>query len=79
MMLRVVVMSKRNDTVRINLPLSIVELAVNSGLNISHVSGNDALKNINIEKILDMARQGAIGNIVEVETSDGDTVRVFVE
>ena len=39
----------------------------------------DALKNIDLSKIMDMVRQGIVGNIVECDSADGDTVRIFVE
>ncbi|MBR3965910.1 MAG: helix-turn-helix transcriptional regulator [Clostridia bacterium] len=79
MMLRILVSSADGDTVRVNLPLAIIEVAIDSGLNMSQVSGNEALKNIDLNKIMDMVKQGAIGNIVEVESADGDTVQIFVE
>ncbi len=79
MMLRIVVTSADGDVVRVNLPLAIIEVAMESGLNISQVSGNKALKNIDLNRIMDMVRQGAIGNLVEVESADGDKVQIFVE
>ena len=79
MMLRIVVISSDGDVVRVNLPLAIIEVAINSGLDMSQVSGNNALKNIDLNSIMDMVRQGAIGNIVEVESAEGDTVQIFVE
>ena len=79
MMLRILVNSKEGDVVRINLPLAIIEAAMDSGLNISQISGNNALKTIDINKILDLVKQGAIGNLVDVESAEGDIVQIFVE
>ncbi|MBQ8275643.1 MAG: XRE family transcriptional regulator [Clostridia bacterium] len=79
MMLRIVATSAGGDTARISLPLAIIEVAIDSGLNMAQVSGNEALKNIDLNRIMDMVRQGAIGNLVEVESADGDTVQIFVE
>jgi len=79
MMLRILVTSANGDRVRVNLPLAIIEVAIDSGLNMSQVSGNDALKNIDLNRIMDMVRQGAIGNLVEAESANGDSVQVFVE
>ncbi len=79
MMLRIVATSANGDVARVNLPLAIIEVAMDSGLNLSQFSGNEALKNIDLRRILDMVRQGAIGNILEVESADGDMVQVFVE
>jgi transcriptional regulator with XRE-family HTH domain len=80
MVLRIVVSSAENDNVRVNIPLSLVKVGVDAGLNMSQItSGNEALKNIDLGKILELVEQGVIGNLVEVESADGDTVRVFVE
>ena len=79
MFLRIVITSTDGDLVRVNIPLAIVEVALESGLNPLHVSDSDALKNIDLGKILNMVKQGVIGNLVEVESADGATVSVFVE
>ena len=80
MVLSIVVSSPENDNVRVNIPLSLVKVGVNTGLNMAQItSGNEALKNIDLGKILELVEQGVIGNLVEVESADGDTVRVFVE
>ena len=80
MILRIVVSSAENDNVRVNIPLSLVKVGVDAGLNMSQItSGNEALKNIDLGKILELVEQGVIGNLVEVESAEGDTVRIFVE
>lgn len=79
MMLRIVATSAGGDVARINIPLAIIEVALDSGLNMLQISGSEALKNIDLCRIMDMVKQGAIGNIVEVEDVDGDAVKIFVE
>ena len=79
MMLRIVVDSADGDRVRVNLPMALVQVALEMGMEMPQVSGNAALKNIDLSQILAMVQQGAIGNLVEVESSDGDVVRIFVE
>ena len=79
MMLRIVITSSQGDVVRVNLPLAIIEVALDSGMTMSQVSGNEALKNIDLNRIMALVRQGAIGNLVEVESADGDMVQIFVE
>ena len=79
MMLRIVATSANGDVARVNLPLAIIEVAMDSGLNLSQFSGNEALKNIDMSRIMNMVRQGAIGNLVEVEGAAGDRAQVFVE
>lgn len=79
MMLRILVESADGDKVRVNLPMALVQLAMDMGMELPQVNGNDALKNIDLGKILELVRHGAIGNLVEIESADGDTVKVFVE
>lgn len=79
MMLRIIVDSAEGDKVRVNLPLALVQVALDLGMELPQLSGNVALQNIDLRQILELVRQGAIGNLVEVESADGDTVRIFVE
>lgn len=79
MMLRIVVDTAKGDKVRVNLPMALIQMAVESGIQIPNVVGNESLKNIDWNQILTMVNQGMIGNLVEVEASNGDTVRIFVE
>lgn len=84
MMLRLVVDSADGDKVRMNLPIAIVEAALEMGLNSGTggsimVGGVDIAKNVDFSKIMALVRQGLVGNLLEVESADGDTVRIFVE
>ena len=79
MMLRVVVNSHNGDRVRINLPMALVQVALDMGVEMPQLSGNDALKSIDLCKIVELVRHGAMGNLVEVESHDGDIVQIFVE
>jgi len=79
MMLRIVVDSADGDRVRVNLPMALVQVALEMGMEMPQISGNTALKSIDLAQIVELVRQGAIGNLVEAESSDGNTVRIFVE
>ena len=79
MVLRIVVKSGDNN-VRINIPLLLLKVGIDAGLNMAQVTGgNESLKNIDISKILELVEQGAVGNLMEVESEDGSTVQIFVE
>ena len=67
------------DKVRINLPLELINTAVEMGVSLSDVSGMDALKNVDFEKILALADKGVVGNLLEVESADGSFVRIFID
>ena len=79
MMLRIVVDSHDGDKVRVNLPMALIQLAMEMGMEMPQISGNDALKGIDWVQVMDLVRHGAMGNLVEVESADGDIVRIFVE
>ena len=83
MMFRIVVDSSEGDKVRVNLPCAIVKIALDCGMEMPQISGNDsvngALKNLDLAKIFEMVEKGAIGNLVEVESHEGDIISIFVE
>ena len=79
MLLRIMVDSADGDKVRVNLPMALVQVAMDMGMEMPQLSGKETLKNIDLNQVMELVRQGAIGNLVEVESADGDTVRIFVE
>ena len=79
MMFRIIVDSADGDRVRVNLPMGLVQIALEMGMEMPQISGNDALKNIDLRKLMEMVSQGVVGNLIEVDSADGDTVRIFVE
>ena len=82
MILRVIVNSKAGDKVRVNLPMTLVQVGLQMGMQMPQVtrgSAAEAMKSIDIEQIFKLVEQGVIGKLVEVESADGDTVEVFVE
>ena len=76
MFLRVTINSNAGDKLRMNLPMSLVKVALDTGVSIT---GNAAFSQIDLQQIVTLVSQGAVGNLVEIESADGDTVRVFVE
>lgn len=79
MMLRIVVDSADGNNVRISIPMALLQVGVEMGMDIPQVSGNDSLKNIDLNKILELVNQGVVGDLMEIETSDGTVLRIFVE
>ena len=78
LILRVRVNTAEGDKVRVNLPMSLVKVAMEIGVEIN-AGGTNAMKNVDLEKILKLVESGAIGKLVEVESADGDIVEVVVE
>ena len=79
MLLRITVDSADGDRVRVNLPMALVEIGLEIGMEMPQINGNEALKGIDLKKVLEMVRLGCVGNLVEVDSADGDKVRIFVE
>ena len=78
MMLRIIVEDNK-DKVRVNLPVALIEVALEMGMQMPQVTRHIALENIDLAKIMELIRRGVMGNLVEIESSDGAIVKVFVE
>lgn len=79
--MRIYVFSADGDKVKVNLPMPLVKVCLEMGVNIApnFVDGIDALKNLDLQKIMDLAERGVIGKLVEVESADGANVEVVIE
>ncbi len=78
MMLRIIVDGADGDKVRINLPMQLVKVAAEIGVGMPQLE-NSALKGIDFEQIVALVEQGVRGNLIEVDSADGDKVRIFIE
>ena len=79
--MRVHVQSAEGDKVKVNLPMSLVKVCLEVGVQIApnFVDGIDALKDLNFGKIMELAEHGLVGTLIEVESANGDIVEVVVE
>ena len=80
--LRVKVDSAEGDRIRVNLPMTLVKMCMEIGVDIvPNMSGEhaDMLKKIDMEKVVEMVEKGLIGKLVEIQSAEGDTVEVVVE
>lgn len=78
--LRVKVNSAQGDKVRVNLPMSLVKVCLEMGVEITpQMTGIEGMKNLDLNKIMDLAERGLIGKLVEIESADGDIVEIVVE
>ncbi|MFQ9511367.1 MAG: helix-turn-helix domain-containing protein [Lachnospiraceae bacterium] len=80
-LLKVRVLSSEGDKVNINLPVSLIKLALETGVSIPQLSvgSMDAIKNIDINAVIMMAEKGIIGKLIEVESAEGDIVEIYIE
>jgi len=79
MILKINILSSDGDKVKVNLPLSIIKICLDSGMELPNINGKETLKNIDFNQIFMMIEKGIIGKLVEIESSDGDTVSITVE
>lgn len=78
MLLKIIVDSKDGGKVNIKLPMLIIKTFLDSGMPIS-INGNKSLENIDFKQIFDLVEQGVVGELVNIESNDGDIVRIVVE
>jgi len=79
---RVRINSADGDRIRVNFPMTLVKLCMEIGVDmVPNMTGDNAemIKNINMEKVVEMVEMGLIGKLVEIESADGDTIEVVVE
>lgn len=82
LILRVKVFSTRGDKIRVNVPMTLVKLAMEIGVDVVPNMGGehgDMMKSIDMEKVVQMVEQGFVGKLVEIESADGDFIEVVVE
>jgi transcriptional regulator with XRE-family HTH domain len=75
---RINIKSVQGDKVKVNLPMPLVLLALETGFT-PKIDGRDVLKDIDLRKIIELVEQGVIGRIVEIESKEGDIVEIVVE
>ncbi len=77
--LRILVDSNNGDTVRINVPISLIKAGVGlaSQLNINGQALD--MKGVDMDMVMKAIENGETGEIVDIQTADGENVRIFVE
>ena len=78
--LRIRVLSAAGDKVRVNLPVPLLRAFMDAGMDIAtEMSGMESLKKIDMKQVMLLIENGTVGKLVEVESSNGDTVEIVVE
>lgn len=67
------------DRVRVSIPMALVRVAIEMGMQLPQITSKEELKGIDINSIFQMVENGVIGKLMEVETGDGTTVTILVE
>ena len=76
LILKIKILSNDNDKVNINLPFSLVKVFVKDG-NLSVLKD----KNIDIDfnQLIKLVEEGVVGELVDIQSGEGDTVKIFIE
>ena len=81
--LHVYVVSDDGDVVDMCVPLGLAKFVLNSGI---QVSGNylnqetqEQLSNINLDALMDAAKTGESGTLVDITSADGDVVKIWFD
>lgn len=78
-MLRVKVDSADGDVVRVNVPISLIKAGANLANQIKIDGQPLDTKGVDIDLIMKAIEEGMTGEIVDVQSADGDVIKVFVD
>ena len=77
---RVKVFSAKGDKIQVNLPVPLLRVFLDAGMDIAaEMSGMESLKKIDMKQVMLLIENGTVGKLVEMESTDGDTVEIIVE
>lgn len=79
MLLKIKVLSNDGDKINVNLPMGIIKICLDNNVGIPQINGNKAFSEIDFHQVLDLVEKGVIGEIISVESRDGDHISVVVE
>ena len=82
LVMRIKINSTDGDKVRVNLPMPMIKVCMEIGVNMLPDMGGDQaemFQNVDMSKLVQMVELGMTGKLVEVESADGDTVEIVVE
>ena len=67
------------DNVKINLPVALVRVCLETGIQPTVMSGNSASAHLDFNRIFELVEQGIVGELINIDSDDGSNVRIFVE
>jgi hypothetical protein len=77
-MFKIKVISADGDKVNVQIPVEFAKIALTSGKGFMKFDQIDDL-NLDIDAILNMIETGMLGELVNVESADGDLVKIVIE
>ena len=81
--LHVYVVSDDGDVVDMCVPLALAKFVLNSGIQVSgsylNQETQEQLSNINLDALMDAAKTGESGTLVDITSADGDVVKIWFD
>lgn len=81
--LHVYVVSDDGDVVDMCVPLGLAKFVLNSGIQVSgsylNQETQEQLSNINLDALMDAAKTGESGTLVDITSADGDVVKIWFD
>ena len=81
--LHVYVVSDDGDVVDMCVPLGLAKFVLNSGIQVSgsylNQEKQEQLSNINLDALMDAAKTGESGTLVDITSADGDVVKIWFD
>ena len=81
--LHVYVVSDDGDVVDMCVPLGLAKFVLNSGIQVSgsylNQETQEQLSNINLDALMDAAKTGESGTLVDITSADGDIVKIWFD
>lgn len=76
---RLKVISSEGDVVKLNIPLQMLKMFKNfDSIHIEGGSASDLLSQIDADQVISMAENGMLGNLINVQSKEGDIVKIYV-
>ena len=81
--LHVYIVSDDGDVVDMCVPLGLARFVLNSGIQVSgsylNQETQEQLSNINLDALMDAAKTGESGTLVDITSADGDVVKIWFD
>jgi len=81
--LHVYVVSDDGDVVDMCVPLGLAKFVLNSGIQVSgsylNQETQEQLSNINLDALMDAAKTGESGTLVDITSADGDVIKIWFD
>ena len=79
MALKIKILSSDGGKVNINLPIPLIKACIETGMQLPLVNSNTKLSEIDFSQIYELIKQGVIGELVSIVSTEGDTISIIVE